>query len=327
MPLPGVPITNVPNEGDANFPSLVAIRTVDAVGPSAANRQPNQLRTRDATLRDRVNKLIATTTFIAEGAAGSTDYYLPRDASLPMLGDLDMGDNRIDNVKRITIQSAGGGGEGIFAGDNRIQSVLDPTAAQDAATKNYVDTKFTPGHQLLWPMSTGMRVSGAGAGIQTGQVLVNRPAGFGPSRLPLFLRMVHHRYQGDTYSTYMYSTLIDVYPQLDGSTLRWFSVIRRMGEVAVLGAWTYGGGSSVLLDTFWDRNSTNIPLNVGPYYHTTAGVALASETDQRVFLLQPSLEPAIDFAWLPNSTQLRVTMSVDGSNHVLDINGVWDYLG
>jgi hypothetical protein len=46
------------------------------------------------------------------------------------------------NANAITIGQAGGATGNISFNSNRIQSVADPTAAQDAATKNYVDSQI-----------------------------------------------------------------------------------------------------------------------------------------------------------------------------------------
>lgn len=119
MPLPNTSIADVPSEGNPDFPSLEPLQVIDSVGPSAANRQPNDLRTRDVTLRDRVNKLIDNSNTIATGGPGGADFYLPRDGSAAMGAALDMGTT------------------------NKIVNLADPGDPQDAATKNYVDATVT----------------------------------------------------------------------------------------------------------------------------------------------------------------------------------------
>jgi len=120
--LPNTPIPVVPAEspGDLDYPTLVSITVADLVGPVAANRQPNQLKTRAETLRDRVNQIIADLDFIETGGPGSLNAFLPRDGGQAMGGALDMG-------------------------TNQITAVVNPTLAQDAATKAYVDSLITPG--------------------------------------------------------------------------------------------------------------------------------------------------------------------------------------
>lgn len=115
--LTNTPIAVVPAEtpGGVEFPTLVSITVADLVGPFAANRQPNQIKTRTETLRDRVNLLIADLIEIDNGASDAGSLYLPRAGDEAMLADLPFG-----------------GFKGTGA--------ADPAAAQDVATKNYVDT-------------------------------------------------------------------------------------------------------------------------------------------------------------------------------------------
>lgn len=119
--LPNTPIATVPTEspGDPAFPSLTSITVADLVGPLAANRQHNQGKTRTETLRDRVNKIIADLTFIETGGPGTLNAFLPRDGGQAMAAALNFGG---------------------FKGT----SLADPTAAQDAATKFYVDSIVVP---------------------------------------------------------------------------------------------------------------------------------------------------------------------------------------
>lgn len=114
--LPNTPVAVVPAEspGDPVFPSLTSITVADLVGPLAANRQHNQQKTRTATLRDRVNKIIADLTFIETGGPGTLNAFLPRDGGQAMGAALNFG-----------------GFKGVNA--------ADPTAAQDVATKAYAD--------------------------------------------------------------------------------------------------------------------------------------------------------------------------------------------
>jgi hypothetical protein len=97
MTLPNPAVDIVPSEGDPAFPSLDSITFVDLVGPSAANRQPVSLRTRDTTLRDRVNLLIANNNFIATGVSGG-QAFLPRDGAEAMVGNLNMGSQKITSL-------------------------------------------------------------------------------------------------------------------------------------------------------------------------------------------------------------------------------------
>jgi len=93
MALPQVSIGAVPQESaalGADYPSLSAINVTDLVGPSAANRQPTALRTRDNTVRDRVNRLVENMNYISTGGPGAGMLYLPRDGSLGMTGNLNI---------------------------------------------------------------------------------------------------------------------------------------------------------------------------------------------------------------------------------------------
>jgi hypothetical protein len=98
--LPNSNITAVPPEApeDDEFPTPDPINTFDLVGPGAANRQPNQFKTRDLTLRQRVNELVENMNEISTGdATDSGVLFLPRDGTNPMTGDLDLGGNQITN--------------------------------------------------------------------------------------------------------------------------------------------------------------------------------------------------------------------------------------
>ncbi len=56
--LPSGVIDPVPAESPdpaSDFPALDPVNTFDRVGPTAANRQPDALKQRDFTLRDRAN--------------------------------------------------------------------------------------------------------------------------------------------------------------------------------------------------------------------------------------------------------------------------------
>ena len=103
MPAPGV-----------DWPDMTSITVADLVGPSAANRQPNELVTRTDTAKDRIDDLIDNVNYITEGGAGSTVLFLPREGDLPMLGNLDLDSNKIENL-------------------------ATPSADADASTKKYVD--------------------------------------------------------------------------------------------------------------------------------------------------------------------------------------------
>lgn len=117
--LPHPTITVIPVEGTSSptdeFPSLASITFRDRVGGVAANRQPNELRQRDLTLRDRVNRLIADMNVLATGVGGSLAF-IPRDGSLPLAGNLD------------------------FATTYLPINLPAPVAAGHATNKTYVDT-------------------------------------------------------------------------------------------------------------------------------------------------------------------------------------------
>ena len=348
MTIPGVPITTVPNEGDSTYPSLVAIKTTESVGPSVANRQPIQLRTRDLTLRDRVNKLIDALTFIGQGAAGTTDYYLPRDGTLAMLADLDMNDNRVDDIKRITMTAVGSGGEGIFAGSNRIQDVADPTAAQDAATRAYVLAQVGGGSvdkQRYWPVQDFCEASGSGGGLQRGTVAIAKPGTvLGSNNPPLYVDLALVIYNAANYTTAVDRLVMRVYKQLDASNnLSWYT--RFAPPVAgYYPNWRYGTSGNVIeLPTFyWSRASTRNTSNFGVYTHQTTAHALASppsfisqdttpqDPTTSVFFREDSTgtsnEVAVQFSWNDATQTLTVAIDTDVSGIVCDVTCVWDDL-
>lgn len=91
MAYPNPTIDAVPQESTvvgASYPALGPIAVTDLVGPFAANRQPDQLSTRTATLRDRTNRLIENMNYLTEGGPGGGSFFLPRDGSEDMTGDL-----------------------------------------------------------------------------------------------------------------------------------------------------------------------------------------------------------------------------------------------
>ena len=94
--------------------ALTSISVFDLVGPNAANRQPNTLKSYDDLLQTTVDALVANSNEIVTGGAGSTLLFLPRDGSLAMTAALDFG-----------------GFKGVDLGT--------PTADTDAATKKYAD--------------------------------------------------------------------------------------------------------------------------------------------------------------------------------------------
>ena len=120
--LPNVTIPVVPPEApeDPDFPALDPINTFNLVGPTAANRQPNALKTRDFTLRDRVNLLVANMNEISTGE-GSAVLFLPRDGTNPMTGDLSMGSKKITNLAAGTVDSD------VIRKDQVVENRLWPT--------------------------------------------------------------------------------------------------------------------------------------------------------------------------------------------------------
>lgn len=90
--IPNPNVTLIPSEGTSSptdeFPSLASITFRDRVGGLAANRQPNELRQRDLTLRDRVNKLVSNMNVLSTGVGGGLAF-VPRDGSAPLAGHLD----------------------------------------------------------------------------------------------------------------------------------------------------------------------------------------------------------------------------------------------
>jgi hypothetical protein len=296
MPIPGVPITTVPNEGDPNFPALAAIQTVDSVGPSAANRQPNQLRTRDGTLRDRVNKLIDATTFIAQGAAASTDYYLPRDGTRTFLGTLNMNNNRIDNIRRISMET-GGSGEGILAGSKRIQNVLDPTAAQDAATRAYVLAQVGGSSQnTVRPYTTPAYVSVADAspgGVQSSSINVDfdRTLEFPTDLPPAYMRfMMGFSATNMLAAGISYSWLVEVWPlyNLNGPSL-----LNYRTRISII-----DGTATLFPIAPFNKQNAHVSSAHGPYWGLTAGGLISSGTTATV-------------ATFGGSVQLRLTWQLD----------------
>jgi hypothetical protein len=146
----GVPIASVPVEGDPSYPLLVSITISDLVGPLAANRQPIDLKTRDDTLRDRVNLLVDAMNEIGEGEVGSTVKFLPRDGTDAMLGNLDAGANKVTNLADATAaldamnRQASDARYVEIAGDTMTGLLTlsgDPTVPLQAATKQYVDAQ------------------------------------------------------------------------------------------------------------------------------------------------------------------------------------------
>lgn len=122
--LPNSNITVVPPEApeDAEFPTPDPINTFDLVGPAAANRQPNQFKTRDLTLREKVNLLVANMNEISTGdAVDSAVLFLPRDGTNPMTGDLNLGD------KKITSLAAGVADSDAIRKDQIVENRLWPT--------------------------------------------------------------------------------------------------------------------------------------------------------------------------------------------------------
>lgn len=193
-----VPISTVPAEGTTDetteeFPSLEAITTSNLVGPLAANKQPNQLRKRDLTLRDRINLAVGSINDIGQGGSGSTVKFLPRDGTNAMTAALDMGTNQINSVVDPTaaqdaatkayvdaadavLQAQITGlssdflpldGSDPMTGDldmgtNQIKNVVDPTLAQDAATKSYVDAATgSTGALSAYPTMDNMLINGS----------------------------------------------------------------------------------------------------------------------------------------------------------------------
>lgn len=89
-------IASVPAAPDVDFPELDPITTFDLVGPGAANRQPDVLKTRDDTLRGRVNLLITNMNDISTGDPNdSLIMFVPRDGTNPLSADWDIGAHAI----------------------------------------------------------------------------------------------------------------------------------------------------------------------------------------------------------------------------------------
>lgn len=115
--LPNISIGGVPPIGgydiDANdLPALRSIKVTDLVGPGAANRQPNALHKRDLFMLDRIEALVqnmnALTGKNSAGGAITPDglpVYLSRFGELAMQANLNMGNNKITNLKAATVGS------------------------------------------------------------------------------------------------------------------------------------------------------------------------------------------------------------------------------
>ena len=336
MTIPGVPITTVPNEGDSTYPSLVAIKTTESVGPSVANRQPIQLRTRDLTLRDRVNKLIDALTFIGQGAAGTTDYYLPRDGTLAMLADLDMNDNRVDDIKRITMTAVGSGGEGIFAGSNRIQDVADPTAAQDAATRAYVLAQVGGGVvNAIVPNSAwrSLSVDATGGGVQSATssiIITSSMTGNGPVRPPQRVRCRVIYYTDDSYTTPAGTWDFTVYGNTEGTNLTWQTVFEPPSVISYPANWRYGAsGSGVELPlTYWGQQNDNRTANqFGRFTLSEAFTPIVTLAMRNVFYLEDSSssaeEASVLFGWDDANDEFEVELRSDVRNLVLSMELQW----
>lgn len=139
----------------AAFPGLTSITVADLVGPSAANRQPNQLDTRSETLRTRSNDLIANSNQIATGGAGGTILFLARDGSDPMTGALDMGTNLINNLvagvgaadairkdQAMLLDGSQAMTANMDMGGNRITNLGAAAGATDALTQADGDSRY-----------------------------------------------------------------------------------------------------------------------------------------------------------------------------------------
>ena len=166
--LPHLQISTVSDMG--SLQSLKSIQTTDLVGPTAANRQPDTLKSIAENLRSEINSLNDTVNQTVENLNALTGkdengnnvtsdgnpQYLERDGSHAMLSDLDMGSHQIKGVVNgnvstdaVTLQQLQQyyRRDGAFpltanfnAGNNKLTNVAQGTNPSDGVNKNQLDS-------------------------------------------------------------------------------------------------------------------------------------------------------------------------------------------
>ena len=209
----------------SQFSNLQSIEVIDLVGPAAANRQPDTLRSQTETLRDFVDKLVQNMNELTgqdeNGNNVTSDgnpQYLERGGSHPLLGNIDAGSHRITNAQDaqnsqdyVTLSQLNASAQNLNPllprdgsrpmtgsldfGSNKGINLLDPTSAQDSATKKYVDDQFNfatgSGNasdfesRLLYPARVGSDIVHGLSDADFAFVTVENSADIGRVTLPI----------------------------------------------------------------------------------------------------------------------------------------------